>query len=616
MSRFDGFLKQLRYVPQAFELIWAAAKTWTIAWLCLLIVQSALPVISVVLMRTFVDGIVNAVAVDWQTAQVQAVLLPFLLLVILLIIERILNSIATWVRIGQAEIVRDYISDVVQLKASSLDMAYYEQTEYYDLIHRVREQARDRPLRLLENTGLLIKSILSMIGLAALLVPYSPLLLPILIVSAVPALWSVVRFNRQLNVWRKNSTTRERRANYYDQLLTDRFSAEEMRLFSLGNHYRRVYQDVRRELRDERLRLWQRKTVVDASVALLGMGVAAIVMIWMGSRVLIGTATLGDLAALYQIFTRVQDALGAITGSAGDVYQSVLFLEDLFIFLNLEPKMVAKTGGNLYALKHEIRFENVTFWYPGSERAAISNFSMIVPAGKIVALVGENGEGKTTLTKLLCRFFDPVDGRVLWDGQDLRDVPVSDLRRQITMLFQKPYPYPESAHNNIAVGDIEMNPSLTEIETAARAAAAHDMILRLSKGYDTVLGKWFGGDDLSVGQWQRLALARAFFRKASLIILDEPTSAMDAWAEMDWLSRVREVARGRTLIMITHRFTTAMQADLIMVMHQQRIIEQGTHSELLALGGRYASSWREQMREIQEPGGVPDSEALSTEIRS
>ena len=222
---------------------------------------------------------------------------------------------------------------------------------------------------------------------------------------------------------------------------------------------------------------------------------------------------------------------------------------------------------------------------------------MTIPAGKIVALVGENGEGKTTLMKLLCHFYDPQQGSIRWDGVDLRDFEIESLYRQITMLFQSPYFYPETVHHNIAVGDLASNPSAEAIQKAAEASAAHQIAMGLPQKYETVLGKMFGGEELSLGQWQRIALARAFLRQASLIILDEPTSAMDSWAEMEWLNRVRQVARDRTMIMITHRFTTAMAADLIYVMHDQQIVEQGTHDELLVLGGRYAQSWNEQMRQ-------------------
>lgn len=613
MTNFNNFKKQLRYVPRAFSLVWSAAPAWTSAWVVLLVVQSILPILSVVLTRAFVDSIVGAVRTDWNLEQIQVVLVPFGLLVLVTLFGRILDSIAAWVRIGQSELVRDYLSGVVQIQAARLDMTYYEQNEYYDLIHRAREQARFRPLTLLESSGLLFQNLLSMIGLAGLLISYGVGLLPLLIVSALPALWSVVRFNSRMNRWRKESTTRERLTLYYDRLLTDRISAPEIRLFGLSNHYRTVYRDLRNQLRTERLSLWRGKVILDLLIALLGMGVAGGVMVWMSWRVYVGTATLGDLAALYQIFTNVQGALGSITTRAGDMYESILFLEDLFVFLDLEPQITDNSTGALPALNKEIRFEDVTFVYPGSERAAIRDLSIAFPAGKIVALVGENGEGKSTMMKLICRFYDPLKGRILWDDVDLRDVPISELRRQITVLFQAPYYYPESAHNNIAVGDIDVDSSQEAIETAARNAAAHDMIMQLPNGYETVLGKYFGGEDLSIGQWQRLSLARAFLRKANLIILDEPTSAMDAWAETEWLSRIREVVGGRTMIMITHRFTTAMQADLIYVLHKQEIVERGTHAELISRNGRYAASWHEQIREVEKTsdGAIKSQQAAS-----
>ena len=384
------------------------------------------------------NNIIGAVQAQWEAAQLQAVLIPFLLLGLVTIADRILTSIAAWVQTAQSELVRDYISGLVQAQAVQLDMTYYEQNEYYDLIHRVRQQATNRPLMLLNSTGSLVQSIFSMIGLAALLIAYGAWLLPLLVISALPALWSLIRFNRRMDHWRKASTFREQLGFYYDFLLTERVPASEMRLFSLGDHYRNGYRTIRNELRAERLRLLKSKVLIDLFVAILSMGVAVGVMVWMGWRVVVGTASLGDLAALYQIFTQVQSALGAITGRAGDIYESVLFLDDLFVFLDLKPLIQDKDEGTLPPLEQEIRFENVSFRYPGSERNAISEFSTVLPAGKIVALVGENGEGKTTMMKLLCRFFDPSQGRILWDGIDLRDVPVASLRRQITMLFQIP----------------------------------------------------------------------------------------------------------------------------------------------------------------------------------
>jgi ATP-binding cassette subfamily B protein len=252
--------------------------------------------------------------------------------------------------------------------------------------------------------------------------------------------------------------------------------------------------------------------------------------------------------------------------------------------------------------------EKITFGYPNSPRTALSEFNLTIPAGMVVAIVGENGAGKSTLLKLLNRFYDPDQGSITWDGVDLRQVRLDDLRRRITVLFQQPVPYHETVADNIALGDLSAGLSRAQIENAAMQAGADTIVSRLPAGYDTLLSKWFGQTDLSVGEWQRVALARAFVRQADLIILDEPTSAMDSWAEMAWMERFRTLVDGRTALIITHRFTTAMQADIIHVMAEGRIIESGTHAELLAMDGQYAWSWRAQMREVVQANGTGSAE--------
>ncbi len=286
-------------------------------------------------------------------------------------------------------------------------------------------------------------------------------------------------------------------------------------------------------------------------------------------------------------------------GSVSQIYGNTLFLQNLHDFLVLKPALVDPITpvAGPSELRSGIRFDDVSFCYPGSERYALDHFSVEVAAGQIVAIVGENGAGKSTLVKLLCRLYDPAMGRITWDGHDLRDFAQSDLRRAVTVLFQEPVHYHDSVHKNIAYGAMPSIPDQAAVEVAAIRAGAHTPINRLPQGYATILGKWFGGAELSVGEWQRIALARAFLRQASLLVLDEPTSAMDSWAEADWLARLRTFADGRTTIIITHRFTTALQADIIYVMDGGRIVEHGSHAALLALNGRYATSWRQQMRD-------------------
>jgi ATP-binding cassette subfamily B protein len=289
----------------------------------------------------------------------------------------------------------------------------------------------------------------------------------------------------------------------------------------------------------------------------------------------------------------------SLLGHVSQLYGNSLFLGNLFEFLALKPTVTdpPQPVPAPTSLHQGIRFSRVTFRYPGSERVALQDFDLTIPAGKIVALVGANGAGKSTLIKLLCRFYDPDSGRIELDGVDLRQLEVARLRRLITVLFQQPVHYSSTVTENIAVGNTDVSATAEEIQAAAQAGGADEIVRRLPLGYETLLGKWFaGGTELSVGEWQRLALARAFLREAPILLLDEPTSAMDSWGEADWLARFRVLAAGRTVVIITHRFTTAMRADIIHVMTEGRIEESGRHEELLLRGGAYARSWAAQMK--------------------
>lgn len=603
VERFRKAWAQLPYLPWGLGLIWRATRGWTLAWAALVIVQGLLPVAVALLTRTLVDSLVLTLQTPDDGSALRQTLLWVALMAGLLLLGEALRGIAAWVRTAQAEWLQDHLDDLLHAQAIRLDLSYYETAEYYDQLHRARVDALSRPQALLENLGHLAQNGLTLLAMAGVLWSYAPWLPLVLIGGALPALGVAAQFIVRFHRWRLRNTGHERRANYYDWMLTWDRAAAELRLFNLGDSLRTAYRAVRGQLRGERLQLARQQMLAELgadAIALLAMGLT---IVWMVGRLAQGSASLGDLALFYQVFSQGQRLMRTALGSVGEMYSNLLFLENLHEFLALRPKVTdpPRPAPLPPGALGTLRLEKVNFRYPGSQRLALEGFDLTIPPGQIVAIVGENGAGKSTLIKLLCRFYDPEAGRVSLDGVDLRERALADWRRQITVLFQEPVHYHDTVAYNLACGDLAAAPNAEALAAAARAAGAEEPIRRLPQGYETVLGKWFGGAELSVGEWQRLALARAFLRRSTLLILDEPTSAMDSWAEADWLARFRTLAAGRTAIVITHRFTTALHADVIHVMGQGRILESGSHTELLARGGRYARSWTQQLREVEWP---------------
>ncbi len=599
-------MAQLRHVPRALRLVWAAAPGWTAASLALVVVQGVLPVFTVYLTREVVNALVAVIGGGATAAGLGPAALTLGLFGLVLLAADLLGSATGYVRIALSERVQDAMNGLIHDQAVTLDLHFYESSTYYDQLQRASVDAIDRPLGLLESLSGLLQNAITLAAMAGVLLTFAWWLPLALLIGTLPALWVALRTTWQFQQWRLTNTVNQRRLNYYRRAVTWDVMAAEIRLFDLGEHFSRSYQRLRGRLRGERLQLARRQMLAQAGASLAGLLTLALALGWMGWQALRGLFNLGELAMLWQAMNQGQRLMRNLLTEVGEIYRNLFFIEDLFAFLDLQPQLTdpeqpapAPTG-----LREGVRLADVTFRYPDSLRPALADFTLDIPAGQIVAIVGENGAGKSTLLKLLCRFYDPQEGQITWDEVDLRTLAQADLRRRITVLFQQPAPYHETAADNIAFGDLAARPEREQIAAAARAAAADEIIGRLPDGYDTVLGRWFGYTELSVGEWQRLALARAFIRRADLVILDEPTSAMDSWAEAAWMGRFRELVAGRTALIITHRFTTAMQADIIHVMDAGRVVESGSHADLVALGGRYAASWRLQMRESGSAGVV------------
>lgn len=595
---------------KTFDLVWAASKYWTLAWMLLLIIQGLLPAATVVLTRQLVDSLVLVVGagIDWEA--IQTVLWPTALMGSVLLVTQLSGSASELIRTMQAELVQDHISRLIHDQSIAIDFGCYESSEYNDQLDRARSGAGSRSLALLESGGSLLQNSITLVAVATLLVGYGLWLPLVLIGSALPTFYVILRLNRLQYQWSQRTTTDRRRLQYFELLLTHATVAAELRLFNFGPYFRETYQTLRKRLRSEKFKLIRNQGFSRLIAGLIALIFAGGALAWMGRQVLLGAVTLGDLALFYQAFNRGQTVVKSALSSLGQMYKNSLFISNLFQFLSIQPKIIdpPQPVPVPATLRRGIRFNQVTFRYPGTETVILKDFDLTVPAGKVVAIVGDNGAGKSTLLKLLCRFYDPESGSVELDGIDIRNFPVQALRRLITVLFQFPMTYQLPAHENIALGDLTASHEPEQIQRAAVGAGIHNKLMRLPQQYATLLGRWFpGGTDLSGGEWQRIALARAFFRKAPIIILDEPTSAMDPWAESDWLDRFRTMSSGRTAIVITHRFTLAMRADQIHVMRAGRIVESGTHAQLLQQDGLYAESWRSQLESTASTDNPPEA---------
>jgi ATP-binding cassette subfamily B protein len=597
-ARARKAVAQLPLLARALRLVWRAAPRPTALWAALIVLQGLLPVALVFLTRAAVDAVAAALGAGagWERAR-EPVLLVAALAAVLLLAE-VAQAAARWVRTVQAELVRDQLAAQVQERAVAADLAYFESPAYFDQLYLIRVELLDRPLALLESLGTLLQSSLTLVAMLAVLLRFGAWVPVVLAVSTAPALWVVLRSVVRHHDWRVRTLGDERRAAYFDWLLTGDVGAAEVRLFSLGEHFAGRYREVRARLRAERFALTRQENLgglLAAAASLAVTGVALAVVVW---RALAGALTLGEVAMFYQAFSQGQRLARALLETAGETYADSLFLGRLFAFLE-RPPTITRPAQPLplpSRAAHGVELREVTFRYPGRGRPVLERFSLAIPAGRVVAVVGPNGAGKSTLIKLLCRFYDPDEGAIEIDGIDLRRLDPAALRRAITVLMQEPVHYGETFSDNVRLGDLEHPGGEDAVASATRAAGADDVAARLPRGAATLLGRWFeGGVELSVGEWQRVALARAFFRDASLVLLDEPTSAMDSWAEQAWMERFRSLVEGRTALLITHRFTTAMRADVIHVMADGRVVESGSHAELLASGGRYAASWHGQV---------------------
>jgi ATP-binding cassette subfamily B protein len=586
-------VRALKNVPAVLHFVWESGPAvvfWNIA---LRVLVAFLPVGIGIIGRFIIDG-VNTIRMHqplpqhfwWLVAAEMA----------LAVLIGILSRAVDYCDSLLADRYTQHVSVEVMRKAASLDVTAYEDPVFYDRLERARVQATDR-LAMIQQMGRLIQQTVTAIAFSAVLIRYSPLLLLLLVVGIIPAFLGESHFAFLTYAKNFHQTPWRRQMDYLRQVGGSKEAAKELKLFNLSNYLTNRFTELSQRIYDENVALNRRRLFWGGLLAILGQlgyygAYAYSIYCTIQGRYSVGDLTLITMAIM-QSMSNIQQAFSTASGVA----DQALFLTDLIAFFEMKPRVESKIGG--LSVPHPIvcgfEFRNVSFVYPGTNRRILSDFNFTLSPGERVALIGENGQGKTTMVKLITRLYDPTEGQVLLDGIDLREYDLLDLHSEIGVIFQDFMRYEMTARENIAVGRIENPHTQEEIEYAAEKSLAAGVIAKLSGGYDQMLGRRFeGGVDLSGGEWQKLALARAYLRDAQLLVLDEPTAALDARSEFEVFERFAELTYGKMALLISHRFSTVRMADRIVVLEGGRLVEEGSHTELIALGRRYAAMFEMQ----------------------
>ncbi|MFT3907748.1 MAG: ABC transporter ATP-binding protein [Steroidobacteraceae bacterium] len=591
-----GFFSVFAYSRRALALVWETNRR-LLGWLiALTLAAGVVPAGIAWVGAQIVDAVVMATRSPTHDARrvLELVLLEGLLVALLAALQRGLSLCQALLRAQLGQRVNVMILE----KALTLQLAHFEDSEFYDKLTRARREASSRPLSLVMRTLGLTQNLISLLSFGALLVRFSPWTVVLLLVAGLPAFVAETKFSGdafRLFRWRSPET---RVQMYLETVLAREDSAKEVKLFGLGGRFLQRYRDIFARLYKEDRALSIRRDGWGFALGLVGTVTLYSAYAWIALSAVGARITLGQMTMYLMLFRQGQSAVSAILSAVGGMYEDNLYLSTLYEYL--ETPVPAPLGhlprGSVPG--DGVRFENVGFSYPESAEPALADITLHLPPGASLALVGENGSGKTTLIKLLTRLYTPTTGRILLDGLDLQQWDEAALRARIGVIFQDFVRYQMQVGENIGAGDEPHYEDEARWAESADKGQAAEFIDQLPNAYHTQLGKWFrDGRELSGGQWQKIALSRAFMRGgADVLVLDEPTAAMDARAEAEVFERFRQLARGRITILISHRFSTVRMADQIVVLQQGRILERGSHEELMALNGHYAQLFLLQAR--------------------
>jgi len=579
----------LSNLPRFFKLVWQASPSLTITNAVLRIIRSAIPVAILYIAKLIIDQIVELINHSngsshnylWQLVAVEFGLA---------ILSDGLSRATTLVDSLLGDLFSNHTSIQIMQHAAILDLDQFEDSAFYDKLERARQQTVGRTI-LLSQVLSQVQDMITMGFLAAGLIVFNPWLILLLFVAVLPAFIGESYFNDKNYSLSRRQTPERRELDYIRYIGASDETAKEVKIFDLSGFLIDRFQQLSGKFYRDNKQLAIKRSLWGTGFSLLGSLGYYGAYVFIISKTIAGTLSIGDLTFLAGSFRQLRSLLEGILSRFTAVSQGAIYLKDFFDFFDIQPKIKLSSNGRPFpkSIQQGFTFENVGFKYANSERWANRHLNFTLRAGEKLALVGENGAGKTTLVKLLARLYDPTEGRILLDGYDLREYDLADLQRNVGVIFQDYLRFQMTVSQNIAVGNIREKENRELITNSAKKSLADFLVQKLPGKYDQALGKRFNqGVELSGGEWQKIALARAYMRDAQLLILDEPTAALDARAEYEVFQRFSELTKGKTAVLISHRFSTVRMADRILVLDQGELLEEGSHQELLSKKGRYA----------------------------